>query len=779
MLFDYQHVVPLVHLTKTYDPLLIAVSIVIAIISVFTAFGTAERAFHSSTKRYKFYWILFGAVSLGLGIWAMHFIGMLALTLPVPIEYHIGITVGSIFPGIAASAVMLWAMIHRFNSLKQSITAATLFAFGVSAMHFIGMSAMQMQAVMHYELPILLLSILSAIIFATIGIQLQVRAFTVEKKLTLNKHQLASAVVMGMAISSMHYMSMYATHYSAEIHHIEATEFTSSYLAMLVGISVLIIILLSFFIPIILTRQYKNIAETLRQKFESELARNIAITDLAYDAWIHLNSSGHVIGWNKSAETMFGWSKGEALQRELGTLIIPPKYRESHAKGFAQFLLTGNGAVLNKILELEALHKTGRQLLVELTITAISVGEGWEFSAFLRDISERKQEEEKKALLMRELQFEKDALDAHAIVGVLDVNGNILYTNDKFTRISQYSREELLGKNYCSLNFGEEGPLFFENMWTTVSDGKIWNGVIQRKAKGGAAYWVSLTVVPFLDEQGVPVRYVSIGTDITSQKTLEEKYKRAMDDVLEQKQVAEQASKAKSDFVASMSHELRTPLNAILGFAQLIESDTKTPLSEKHKEEMGYIVDSGKYLLSLVNNILDLAKIEAGKSVVSLEPLRLDDAVTEALTLVQNLAEQKHVMIDVVEADSDLLIVADHIKLKQVFTNLLSNAIKYNHQSGNVIVSYKVYDDTSVRVTITDTGIGIAKDNHHRIFSAFDRLDQELSNIEGTGVGLVVTKNLVELMNGSIGFDKELEQGSSFWVDLPLVTSEYIDGRAI
>lgn len=265
-----------VYLSKTYDPLLIGVSIVIAIVSAFTAFGTAERALNSETEKYKRYWILFGAVSLGLGIWAMHFIGMLAIRLPVPVGYSVGITIASILPGIAASGVILRSMVNGLTSFKQAILGGTLFAGGVTAMHLIGMSAMQMSAMMHYEWPILLLSVLSASIFATIGLQLQVRAFTIEKSHIFNKHQLASAVVMGMAISSMHYMAIYATHYSATERTVEVTGISSPALATIISISVLFVILLSFLIPTILAAQYRSVAGSLRQKFESELARNLA-----------------------------------------------------------------------------------------------------------------------------------------------------------------------------------------------------------------------------------------------------------------------------------------------------------------------------------------------------------------------------------------------------------------------------------------------------------------------------------------------------------------------
>lgn len=764
----------LTYLAKVYDPYLIVVSIIIAIVSSFTAFGTAERASNSRTNVNKLAWLWFGAISLGLGVWAMHFIGMLALTLPIPVSYDLGMTIVSIVPGIGASAVILWAMMHRFIRFKQAVLGGILFAGGVVTMHIIGMSAMHMNAMMHYQVPLLLLSVLSAVIFSIIALQLQIKSFTVNRRQIFNKNQLASATVMGLAISSMHYMAMYATDYSTVEVLVEVAGISGSTLATIIGISVFIVILLSFLIPTVLAKQYQNIAAELRQKFQAELSRKVAITDLAHDAWVHLNTKGEVIGWNKSAETIFGWTKQELIGKELSQFIIPPPYRKAHKKGMAHFLLTGEGPVLDKRLELEAQHKDGHDFPIEISITAISVGESYEFSAFIQDISERKKAEEEQVRLLRELQFERNSLDEHAIVSVTDFKGDIVYANDKFAEISQYSREELLGLNHRLVKSDEHNDLFYKNLWETITSGDVWHGILKNQAKDGSYYWVASTIVPFLDENGRPVRYVSIRTDITQQKVLEQKYELAMTEVLVEKKVAVRANRAKSDFLASMSHELRTPLNAILGFSQLIQLDTEHPISEEHKEDLGYIISSGKHLLSLINNVLDLAKIESGRSDISLESISLADVVNDTLVLVQNMAEQKRIEIDVIAKDLSLLVTADYTRLKQVLLNLLSNAIKYNYQGGHVKIDFYIHDKNKIRTSITDDGIGITKENHHRMFSAFDRLGQETSNIEGTGVGLLVTKNIVELMGGKVGFDKDRAQGATFWFDLALTSEKQL-----
>lgn len=775
MNFAHSDLSTMIYLSKSYDPLLVIVSVVIAIISSFTAFSTAERALNSPDNYYKLIWLSFGGISLGLGIWAMHFIGMLALTLPVSVNYSVGITALSIVPGIAASAVVLWSMMHHLTKFKHALLGGILFGTGVTVMHLIGMSAMQMNAMMAYHVPILIISVLSAIIFATIALHLQVRTFATTRQQVFNKYQFVSAVVMGMAISSMHYTAMYATNFTKTQEIVAVAGISAATLATIISISVLIVIVLSFLIPTLLATQYKRVAAELNKKFQSALARKVAITDSAYDAWVHINQNGEILGWNKSAETILGWTEQEALGRSLSQLIIPPRYRSAHDNGLAHFLASGRGSILNKILELQAQHKDGHIFPVEITVTAISLDDGYEFSAFMRDITERKQTEAKQAKLMRELQFEKNALDAHAIVGVTDVKGDIIYTNERFEQISKFSRAELLGQNYRIVKSSQHSAIFFKNMWRTIASGDIWHGVIKNRAKDGSDYWVALTIVPFLDEKGKPIRYISIGTDISEQKALERRYEDAMAEVLQEKKVAERANRAKSDFLASMSHELRTPLNAILGFAQLMKTDTKDPINEAHREELNYIVDSGKHLLSLINNVLDLAQIESGRSVVSLESIQLDDVVNEAVALVQNMAEQKQISLINVAKDRALSVIADYTKLKQAMINLISNSIKYNHEGGVVQLDYYICANNAVRITVTDDGIGIAKENHHRIFSAFDRLGQETSNIEGTGVGLLVTKNIVELMGGKIDFDKQKKQGATFWIELPLALEQRSD----
>lgn len=230
--------------------------------------------------------------------------------------------------------------------------------------------------------------------------------------------------------------------------------------------------------------------------------------------------------------------------------------------------------------------------------------------------------------------------------------------------------------------------------------------------------------------------------------------------------ITNQASKAKSNFLASMSHELRTPLNAILGFSQLLEMKED---DKAKKENINEVIKASHYLLDLINEILDLSGIEAGKVQLFISSHNFSELFSYSLLMIQPDADKRSIrIVNHTNKFSDISISVDGIRFKQVLLNLLSNAIKYNRDNGEVIIDCSLSDENTLYFTITDTGIGLTPEQQNNLFIPFERVGAETSAIEGTGLGLVISKNLIELMGGSIGFESEIGKGTCFWVKVPL-----------
>jgi PAS domain S-box-containing protein len=281
--------------------------------------------------------------------------------------------------------------------------------------------------------------------------------------------------------------------------------------------------------------------------------------------------------------------------------------------------------------------------------------------------------------------------------------------------------------------------------------------------KDGSRFPAVVSITALRDEDGEIIGYLLIGTDNSVRKRVESALNEAM-------AAADKANQAKSDFLSGMSHELRTPLNAILGFAQLMESGSPPP-TPSQKRNLDQILKAGWYLLELINEILDLALIESGKVTLSREPVSLVEVMLECRAMIEPQAHKRGISMAFPRFEAPCFVQADRTRVKQVLINLLFNAIKYNKPGGSVAVECTLSPPLSIRISVRDTGAGLAPEQLAQLFQPFNRLGQEASAEEGTGIGLVVTKRLIGLMEGAIGADSVLGVGSVFWIELALTSA--------
>jgi PAS domain S-box-containing protein len=700
--------------------------------------------------------------------------------------------------------------------------------------------------------------------------------------------------------------------------------------------------------------------QRVEQAFQESEQRTQRIVTHALDAVITIDFEGRITSWNPQAEATFGWPAAAVLGRRLSETIIPPAHREAHERGLARYRQTGEGPVLGRRIELTALRRDGAEIAVELAITPIQVGGATVFSAFLRDITERKGAEEARqqseasfrllfasnplpmwvydvATLyflevnaaavahygysqeeflrmrikdirppeevrrlmdvvagfsegsspevrrhagswrhrlkdgrIREVDIASHAIDfagrRAALVVAIDVTelkqaeASLAKSAERLTilhdidaaiiaadapeAIAQAALRRLrdllgvpraivnlfdlaagevewlaaIGRRRLRVGPGVRFPLWLMGDVQALARGEV--QVIDTAALPRGPHTEALLasgvntymVVPMIaggeligavSFGGVraefPPEQVEIAREVAAQLAialaqarLHERVKRQAEE-LEQRvhertdelsaanaqlqqeiaerrraeAAAEHANRAKSEFLSRMSHELRTPLNAVLGFGQLLEMDS---LSPKQTESVGQILKGGRRLLGLIDEVLEISRIEAGRLRISLEPVPVSATLREAIALMRPIAADRRVEVRAEFSDDGRHVLADRQRLQQVILNLLSNAVKYNRADGVVIVSCAETSGQQLSIRVTDTGPGIPPDKLERLFTPFDRLGAEATDVEGTGLGLTLSKHLVEVMGGALRVESGIGIGSTFAVVLPMVT---------
>jgi len=542
---------------------------------------------------------------------------------------------------------------------------------------------------------------------------------------------------------------------------------------------------------------------TARKQAEEALLRagalQSAIFNSANFSSIATDAKGVIQIFNVGAERMLGYTaddvmnkitpadisdpqevivRAEALSIELGTTIAP---------GFDTLVFKASRGI-EDIYELTYIRKDGSRLPAVVSVTALRDAENNIIGYLLigTDNTARKQAEEallKSGALQRAIfnsaNFSSIATDAKGVIQIFNVGAERMlgYTADEvMNKITPADisdpLEVIVRAEALSLELGTTISPGFEALVFKASRAIEDIYELTYFRKDGSRFPAVVSVTALRDAAEAIIGYLLIGTDNTARKLVEAEQKR-LDQVLRETNLelqgakieAERANLAKSDFLSSMSHELRSPLNAILGFAQLMDTELP-PLTAGQKESTWQILQAGWYLLKLINEILDLAQIESGKVPLSLEPVSLDELLADCQAMNEPQALKSRIRLVFAKPDTALFVRADRTRLKQILLNLLSNGIKYNRVGGSLTVSCRPRPGDRVRVSFQDTGEGLALDRMGHLFEPFNRLGQESGVEEGTGIGLVVSKQLVELMGGSIGVESTVGVGSVFWIDL-------------
>ena len=498
---------------------------------------------------------------------------------------------------------------------------------------------------------------------------------------------------------------------------------------------------------------------------------------------------------NQSWLDTFGFTRDEAIGKtaiELGVW----KTAENRSKFIEEF--TKSNTVRN--YEADLVTKTGEMRTFLISGEEIEYDHEQRLLLVINDITERKRAEVKLqetlsdlenqvAMRTRELQSQADAtkqardelLDSenkleqtnrmlHLVMDAIpvrvfwkDKDLTYLGCNRMFAMDAGFtSPRQVVGKDDYAMGWKDQAEVYREDDLKVIqSQTPRLNYEELQTTQDGDELWLRTSKIPLRNSEGEVFGVLGMYEDITKRKAVERELK-------DSKVVAETANIAKSTFLSSMSHELRTPLNAILGFAQLLEYDPGHPLLDAQKESVNHIKDGGKHLLDLINDILDLAKIEAGKVDLHFETVRPQDLFDDIVPLIKTLADKRDITVHTPTSEAGCgPISVDFTRAKQVLLNLLSNAVKYNREGGDVKMGTSVVGG-HVRICVSDTGNGIPEDKISELFKPFARLGAEETAIEGTGIGLTITKELMEHMDGKIGVESIVGKGTTFWVEFPL-----------
>ncbi|MFL6656505.1 MAG: PAS domain S-box protein [Massilia sp.] len=504
----------------------------------------------------------------------------------------------------------------------------------------------------------------------------------------------------------------------------------------------------------------QSVAAQARVTASESLMRSIL--ERAPDAFVSCDSTGKVLEWNARAEETFGWPRSEAIGRDIADLIIPSDQHGAHHAGMAAFALTGTGPIINTRIRVQARHRDGHQIPVELSVGSLVHGDTYMATAFLHDVTERIAFEDAIAAGVKRARMIADAMPA--LIAYINLNEEYAFTNARYQSMVGLDPAAMLGRTIRDVL----PPATYAQLQEPIAQalaGQPVQSEVRTEGPNGTAYFMA-HFIPDIGTDGAVTGFYTMVMDISERKSAELRQAAS-------ERRADAANQAKTEFVANISHEIRTPLNAVLGITHLL---SKTELQPEQRHYLDMVRASGNALLTIINDVLDFSKIEAGRLELSTTTFHLSDVLDAIATIMTVNAGQKTLSLSIgVQAEVPDTLHGDALRLQQVLINLVGNAIKFT-QHGAVRLVVQVVErhgeHTRLRFSVHDTGIGISAEQQEQLFKPFSQADASTTRrFGGTGLGLAICRRLTELMGGTLEASSTPGSGSTFALELPLLAA--------